>query len=160
MNKIKTEDIIKILPKLNKADLKKIQSRLDYLTLSSQKESDKDIEVFYKVVTSNLYLKLKDPHLPFYLYKSKRRQAFKKLCEVNEYVTKLLANNLNREPSKVELQKWYNIFSDVMIKDFDNSPIPLNLDTLLNNCKNFPGLIDKSYPDYIRCGMIEILLGV
>lgn len=154
------KQILETLPKLSKAELKKIRDKLNYLLKeeNNDKESDKELELFYIIITNEIRLTLKVKNTEFYLWKKKSINLYKKLIEIREILDMQFKELVNSQTRKVNFRKWYILFSRLICIYIVKNNLSLTVTEVVNNHDRFLSLLNSAYPDYISSGFINIIL--
>jgi len=150
----KTKEIIKKLPSLNKKELEEIQTRISFLLSSKEnKNSRTDEEFFYNIIINELSSRLKKKQPPFHIFmKQTAYKNFKSVFnEMVDYTETAFKDKAQGRPCRL---RFYLIATKITINDFDKSPVPLNLNTLIANFKNLPSLIEREFPGYSSSGIL------
>ena len=156
MNQLKI--VLDILPKLNTSDLEDIIKRVAFLKNSKSKKYPRvEEELFYNTLISELGKKIKKKQPPFYAFqKQGNYKNFKIAFEATlDYIEIAFKNQRINRAAK---QHIYLITTKIVINDFDTSPIPLSLRTLVNGFTILPSLMAREFPGYIASGLLPMIL--
>lgn len=150
--------IIELLPKLKSVELDEVGKRIAFLkTSKGGKSSGVEEELFYGTLVAELGKKIKKKQPPFHIFA--RQAGYKQFKEAFattiDYISLAFRNERINRAGK---QRIYLIATKLVIDDFDTSPVPLSLKTLINGFSLFPSLMDRAFPGYTGAGVLPMLL--
>lgn len=166
------EDVVAALNNMSDAQLSKlsflisqrISTKSTVLSggVSIAPQSDADLNLFYKAVVQGLpdaaawppsvnFLKLRSKST----YKSVRK-AYDQVSAVTEV---LLNDNKNNKVSKKVLKvKLFRLFSSIAIQNLNAANVPISLRQVLSQSSRFIGLLDHSFPGYVKTGNLHLII--
>lgn len=155
----KIDQVLGLITSLKEEELKNIRTRIDFLLSSkkgTEKKSTEEIQ-FYTLLTNEIERRLKKKPSPFPVFKKqaiykKFKKTFEEMLEYRKDCTGGILLDKKMRGS------FNSLAIGVVLGDFDDSPIPLSMTTALTTFANLPGLLDRSFPGYVRGGAMLILL--
>lgn len=140
------------LKKLDKSELKKIKSTIEFLLKDNvTEEVKKDSEFLFDRLRFVINNVLKYEVVPeYHVMKKKNTNSFKELLEVTEYLNDLLSKWYPEATLKEKIQ-FYNIFAKLTSLYIETeTDVPLALGTVLRFHTFFPSLFDNAFPGAIH----------
>lgn len=150
--------IDELLPKLSAKELDVLSTRIALLRTSRNSgKSTTEEEAFYNALVSGLGKKISKRQPPFYAFiKQGHYKKFKEAFEGTlDYIELAFRNTRINRPAKL---RFYLIATEIVINDFETSPVPLSLKSLINNYGLLPSLMDREFPGYASSGLLPMIL--
>ena len=143
---------------LSREELEKLHKKITFLLATKKRKNSRiDVEAFYNILDNELSKRLKTKTFPF--PKFQRTKTYKELITAFEstvdYMEVVFKEMRLTRANKLQ---FYFLSAKITIDDFDTSPVPLSMRTLLQSFSILPGLIDRSFPGYARGGMLGWIL--
>ena len=150
--------ILNALPSLNKVELEEVIKKASFLEKTKGvRSSGSEEETFYGILTSELVKMFRNKPTAYFVFvKQCNYNSFKTDFEGTlDYMEIAFKNKRITRPAKLH---FYLIATKIIINDFDTSPVPLNLKTLINGFNILPSLIDREFPGYAQAGLLPMIL--
>jgi len=142
------EIVVNNLHKLNQKELKKLTASVEFLLTEEISIVADSSKLFYETLTATLSTHLGQDFIPFHLV---RKKYGKKLTEVSNFLDKYL-EKIHIVNTRTQTQ-IYKLYAELLIKHIENSPLPMTLNVLLGIYDQFPAVLEKSFPGYMKAGL-------
>ena len=150
------EAILKSLPTLSEAELKRISDRIVALRVTASKPVEDDDWLFAGIVWE---LRRRGVLAPSSRPPVRSTTSFApKYPEEAKDVRKGLLAGINFKPRSADLYALGALAARALADDLEGGPAPICLQVMLQNTHRMLGAVDKSYPNYLRCGLLGHLL--
>ncbi len=153
----KIQPILDKLGQLSPDELKEVENKLSVLKSlkppsNYDDKNDTELQLFYTTINKRLTALTGYPELDITFFK--KSGGYKKLKEAFIFINAFLENALKRQPSRREKQVGYLLFANLVMENEKNHPgVPLSMMLVLNTYHNFPGLVERAFPGYVRSGL-------
>lgn len=134
-------------------ELKKELLKLEALL---EGEGDQELEMLYSYIANSIYRYTKHHIQPFYILRTKNRKLFNELKDVMDMLLEFAQENNLSE--KKELFILFQLYSDLICEYLQEIGVPIHLKTVVQSSEQFPGLLNKAYPGYLKSGLLKFLI--
>lgn len=152
--------ILKTLPFLPKDALKEIQNSLNFFLTPEVKKvgrGEADEEIFYEILRSKFEKELRIKYPIFGVFK--KQSHYKKFRDLVIFVIEYLQYNLkDKQTYRKYKTQFFSFYADVMYESQKTAPFPVCMKTMIDNYESFPSIVENSFPEYLKNGLIEMIL--
>jgi hypothetical protein len=146
------------LEKLPTKILKEFRDRADYIIYRRKNKDDTEFPSQLYIYLSEEFFKItrkKYPDYHIYVSIGKNKHISAKLKETSTTLIEYLTSILKHEPDKTTIYKFFKLFATMMVSNIEeNLELPLNFTTVLSMADDFPSILDRAFPGYIKAGVI------
>lgn len=151
-----------IVPTLTQDELYALKHHIDFFYKAKGKFVDNvprtgDI-LLYESLKSVLSRKLNTRFDKIQFWIKKHPRLFGILRKRSDLIEAFIEDNFKKDISKIEKNRLYIIFINVVADRIELTRVPLSLTSTLSFLNNLPGLVDKAFPGYIQSGMLDALI--
>ncbi len=148
---------MKELTEMSGEELKQLQNKITVLLYYQNVGNKPDVEYFYRAV--KFVLETRGIDLPPYGVVSKKlKYIHKRLVEAHEFLNNWLTKHIKTVPTKVEKNRLYLIFAEILSDSISKRGHTVSLKYLLWIYKDFPAILDVAFPGYVQSGLLKMLL--
>jgi hypothetical protein len=150
------------LEKLPTNKLKEFRDCADYIIYRRKTKGDIEYpSILYQYIADELFLITRKKYPDYFIYVSRNKTIDAKLKLVAMNLIEYLHTLCKGEPDKTTIVKFLKLFADLVISNInENLELPLNFTTVLSMADDFPSILDRAFPGYIRAGIIlKVVLG-
>jgi len=162
MAKSKYDLAKEIVPTLTSEQLEGLKHHIDYFA-KTKGNSVANVPrtgdmLLYESLKSVLSRKLKTRFDNIQTWIMKNPRLFKILKSRSDLIEAFIEDNFKKDISKIEKNRLYIIFINVVADRVEQTRVPLSLTSTLSFLNNLPGLVDKAFPGYIQSGLMDALI--
>ena len=144
------------LEKLPTNKLKEIRDTADYIIYKRKSKGDTEYpSILYTYLAEELFKITRKKYPEYYIYVGRNKTIDGKLKEVAINLIDYLHSVTKGEPDKATTYKFFKLFATIMVSNIEeNLELPLNFTTVLSMADDFPSILDRAFPGYIKGGVI------
>jgi len=150
------------LEKLPTNKLKEFRDCADYIIYKRKTKGDTEFpSILYQYIADELFKITRKRYPEYFIYVNRNKVIDAKLKEVTMNLIEYLHSLAKGETEKVITTKFLKLFAEIMVANIDeNLELPLNFTTVLSLADNFPSILERAFPGYIKGGIIlKVILG-
>lgn len=151
-------DCNEILLSLRSLSFSELQSVVSVATSLLANKPPKDIPIEYLFAYQGFvyHLQLKTEVVP--ALGLLKRELQKEVMSALNFLLTWLKDELKLVVRRTDILPWFTLFGEILVDFLEERKVPLSLIALVRQSRSVPGLIEQSFPGYIKAGALELII--
>jgi len=150
----------KLLEELPTKKLKEFRDTADYIIYKRKNKDETEFpSILYKYLSEDLFRITRKNYPEYFIFANKNPKINTRLKEVASHLIEYLTSIIKSEPDKTTIYKFLKLFATLMVDNIEeNLDLPLNFTTVLSMADDFPSILERAFPGYIKGGLIRLVI--